>query len=245
MDDYVRDALESRAQEEGVTLSEYVRELLREAVVPVWKRPADTHGDEEAPESIDFMDRKVLSLLHRILARVLPEDANGEDGDLEYQLRRAHVLEQGYTGEYWMEAAGFATELSKQDSKRVSDILQMFRILSFSILQLNDEGTPLDDAVAERLAYRGFDFNHPLEEQMASYVQHLVDDDKWSELKPFLDDHDGGNSHFPMLETYSRMLTVYRRVMETRERRHLSDAYKLSAEELQSIADERIHPSNR
>ena len=245
VDDTVRDDLQTMADTEGVSLSEYIRELLRESVVPVYKRPAPEHGDELAPESLDFMDRKVLSLLHRILGRVLPEDANDEDGDLEYQLERAKVLEQGYTGEYWMEAAGFSTELSKQDSRRVNDILEMFRIVGYSMVRLEEAGTSLDPDTVSQLSFQGFDHNHPLEGQIASYVRFLVDDDRWTELKPFMDAHDGGNSHMPMLETYTRMLAAYRRIRETRARKSGLDAYALSVEELRAISDERVHPSRR
>ena len=147
VDDRVRDQLKEMADDEGVTLSEFVRDLLMEAVVPVYEREVE-HGDEPAPESMRIIDRQVLSLLHRILARVLPEDANDVDGDLEYQLMRAKILEEGYAGEYWYEAAGFSTELSKRDCGRVSDILQMFRIITFSIDHLAKEGTPVDEKLA-------------------------------------------------------------------------------------------------
>src|SRR5215207_9359803 len=102
VDDRVRDQLKEMADDEGVTLSEYVRDLLMEAVVPVYEREME-HGDEPVPESMRIIDRQVLSLLHRILARVLPDDANDVDGDPEYQLMRANILEAGYTGEYWYE----------------------------------------------------------------------------------------------------------------------------------------------
>jgi uncharacterized protein YfbU (UPF0304 family) len=245
IDDDVRDALESQADAEGVSLSQYVRDLLREAVVPVWNRPEQPHGDEQAPDSMDFMDRKVLSLLHRILGRLLPPDANGDDGDMAYQLDRAKVLEEGFTGEYWMEAAGFATELSKTDSRRVNDILEMFRILGFSVRRLEEDGSPLDPDVVSDLSFQGFDGNHALEGQILSYVRFLVEHDRWSELKPFMDAHEGGNSHSPMLETYSRMLAAYRRIMESRVRKSGVDAYALSEDELQTIIDEQTHPSRR
>ena len=35
-----------------------------------------------------------------MLARVLPEDANDDDGGADYQLRRARVIESSFTGEY-------------------------------------------------------------------------------------------------------------------------------------------------
>jgi uncharacterized protein YfbU (UPF0304 family) len=245
VDDHVRDALKEMADTEGINLSEYIRDLLREAVIPVRNEALAQHGDEPAPETLRFMDRKVLSLLHRILGRVLPEDSNDVDGDREYQLDRARVLEEGFTGEYWMEAAGFATELSKRDSRRVSDILQMFRIIGYSLNRLREAGEPFKDDSAERLVYQGFDHNDPLEGQMASYVQLLVDDDKWSELKPYIAESDGGNSHMPMLDIYTRMLAQYRRIMDSRERTYSRDDYALSAEELTVIAEARVHPSNR
>jgi len=75
------------------TLSEYVRDLLLEAVVPIYKAEVK-HGDEPAPESLRTIDQQVLSLLHRILACVLPEEASDVDGDREYQLERAKIIEE-------------------------------------------------------------------------------------------------------------------------------------------------------
>lgn len=244
VDDHVRDQLKEAADEEGVTLSEYVRDLLLAAVVPV-REAKVRHGDEPAPDSLRIVDRQVLSLLHRILGRVLPEDANDVDGDLEYQLMRAQILEQGYAGEYWLEVAGFRTELSQRDCERVSDILQMFRILTFSIAQLAEAGETVDDTLTHRLEFQGFDHNDPLEGHMASYVEHLMTDDRWSELKPQVEANDNGNSHARMLDTYSRMLAEYRRIMDSRERGLSRFDYLLSREDLEQIAAARIHPSNR
>jgi uncharacterized protein len=244
VDDHVRDQLKEMADAEGVTLSEYVRDLLLEAVMPVYAADVK-HGDEPAPESMRAIDRQILSLLHRILARVLPEDANDVDGDLEYQLERAKILEEGFAGEYWLEAAGLRTELSKRDCGRVSDILEMFRIITFSIDHLEENGTPVDEKLAFQLEFRGFDHNDPLEGHMATYVEYQLRDDRWSELKPQVDQNDRGNSHARMLDTYMRMLGEYRRVMDSRKRGFDRFDYLLTPDELQQIADARVHPSNR
>ena len=243
VDDHVRDQLKELADAEGVTLSEYVRDLLLEAVVPVYEREVK-HGDEPAPESMRTIDRQVLSLLHRILGRVLPEDANDVDGDLEYQLERAKILEEGFAGEYWLEVAGFGTELSQRDCGRVSDLLQMFRIITFSIDHLEKDGTPVEK-LASRLEFQGFDHNDALEGHMATYVEYQMRDDRWSELKPQVARNDGGNSHARMLDTYMRMLAEYRRVMDGRKRGFDRYDYLLTLDELQQIADARVHPSNR
>jgi hypothetical protein len=63
------------------------RGSVREEVGAAW--------EEAAPGPMPLMDRQVLALLHRILARVLPEGSCDIDGDDEYQLERARVLEAG------------------------------------------------------------------------------------------------------------------------------------------------------
>ena len=141
VDDRVRDQLKEMADDEGVTPSEYVRDLLMEAVVPVYEREVE-HGDEPPAESMRIVDRQVLSLLHRILGRVLPEDANDVDGDLEYQLMRAKILEEGYTGEYWYETAGFRTELSKRDCSRCPTSSRCSASSPTASSDLDKEGTP-------------------------------------------------------------------------------------------------------
>jgi uncharacterized protein YfbU (UPF0304 family) len=245
VEDHIHDRLKELADDEGVTLSDFVRDLLRDAVIPITDR-SEAHGDQEAPESFSVRDRLVLSMLHRILARVLPEDATGVDGDEEYQLKKAQVLESGFTGQYWLEVAGFETELSKKDSRRVVDILEMHRVITFSIKRLAEEGTPVDAELAHRLRFRGFDHNDSLEGHMARYVEFLMADGRhWTELNPQIEDSDNGNSHMQMLGVYQRMLTEYRRIMEGRTRQYSPDGYLLNAEELNRLHEARIHPSNR
>jgi hypothetical protein len=84
VDDDTRDALQEKAQNEGLTLSDLIRGLLLEAVVPV--REDEGYVDGYSPDSLDPKDRQMFSLLHRILARVLPDDARDVDGDAEYQI---------------------------------------------------------------------------------------------------------------------------------------------------------------
>lgn len=250
VDDRVRDQLKELADDEGVTLSEFVRDRLMESVVPVYDdevEGAPRRSEEPAPESMRLFERQVLSTLHRILARVLPEDANDVDGDPDYQLMRARILEDGFTSEYSYEVAGFRTELSRRDCRRVTDILQMFRILTYSITHLEKEGTPVDEELARALEFQGFDFNDSLEGHMDDYVKfQMRAGDRWTELRPQMERTDGGNSHWPMLDTYMRMLSEYRRIMDGRDRGSFERLdYLLSAEELQQIRDARIHPSRR
>lgn len=243
VDDQVRDKLKELADAEGVTLSEYVRALLLEAVVPLHQLEI-SHGDEPAPESMRIIDRQVLSLLHRILGRVLPEKASDVDGDMEYQLKLAEILEEGFAGEYSQEVAGFRTELSKRDCRRVSDILQMFRMITFSIDALAKSGTQVPSGLASQLEFKGFDHNHSLEGHMATYVEYQMRG-RWSELKPQVKRNDEGNSHMEMLDIYTRMLAEYRRIMDGRERGLGRNDHLLTLDELHQIAAGRVHPSRR
>jgi uncharacterized protein len=52
-------------------------------------------------------------------------------------------------------------------------------------------------------------------------------------------------SHARMLDTYTRMLAEYRCVMDGRKRGFDRYDYLLTLDELQQIADARVHPSNR
>lgn len=244
VDDQVRDELRDIADAEGVTISEYVRDLVTAAIVPGYE-PEEDHGDQSAPETMRIADRQVLSMLHRILAHVLPEDNDDVDGDKDYQLRRARVIEAGFTGEYWREVAGFSTELSRRDCGRVLDILDMFRIITFSIRRLEKDGATVDAELSYELEFQGFDGNDGLESHMARYVEFLMSDGRWPELRPQLDDNDGGNSHCLMLDTYMRMVAEHRRIKASRDRGFHREDYLLSLEELEQIAAARVHPSRR
>ncbi|TDZ96802.1 YfbU family protein [Mycobacteroides salmoniphilum] len=244
VEDRIRAQLKELADAEGVTLSEYVRDLLLAAVVPVYERQVD-HGDEPAPETMRLADRQVLAILHRILARVLPKDSNDVDGDTHYQLERARMIELGFAGEYWREVAGFRTELSKRDCDRVLDILDMFRVITYSIKRLEEQETTVTKDLRYRLEFQGFDHNDGLEGHMADYVEFVMSDGRWGELRPQVDGNDGGNSHHRVLDTYLRMLAEHRRIMDSRGRGFRRDDYLLSLEELEQIAAARVHPSHR
>lgn len=244
VEDRIRDQLKEVADAEGVTLSECVRDLVMAAIIPRYE-PEDDHGDQPVPDSMRIADRQVLSMLHRILARVLPEDNDDVDGDAKYQLGRARVIESGFTGEYWREVAGFSAELSKRDCGRVLDILDMFRMITFSIRRLEEDGTTVSQELSHRLEFQGFDGNDGLESHMASYVEFLMSDGRWAELRPQLERNDDGNSHYPALETYTRMLAEHRRIKASRDQGFHRESYLLSLGELEQIAAARIHPSHR
>ena len=131
------------------------------------------------------------------------------------------------------------------DCDRVLDILDMFRVITFSIQRLEKDGTAVSEDLRFELEFQGFDHNDGLESHMASYVEHLMADGRWGELQPQLKRNDDGNSHHQVLDTYMRMLAEHRRIKDGRGRGLRRDDYLLSLEELGQIAAARVHPSNR
>ena len=244
IDDDTRDALQAKADEERKTLSDFVRARLQDAIFDYRVEPRAS-GDGLEPNSMTALERHTLALLHRILGRVLPEDANDVDGDEEYQLERAKVLERGFTKEYWIEFAGLRPELTARQCEFVMDVLDMFRIALYSLNELREKGTEVDEALQRSLSFSGFDHNDPLESQMSDYVRFLLKDDKWSEQKEFVLRRERGNSHHRMIDVYSRMLTEYREVKQQRPQRSDRKSYLLAKDELHQVAAAMIHPSNR
>lgn len=246
LDDAIRDALQAKADEERKTLSDFVRDRLEDAVF-TFREDGSKAGRarEFEPDSLSPLDRHTLSLLHRILGRVLPEDSNDVDGDRKYQLERAKVLERGFTKEYWTEFAGLGPELNPRHCDFVMDVLDMFRIALYSINELQKEGAEVDESLQRALTFAGFDHNDPLESQMSDYVRFLVKDDKWTEQEDFVLGRERGNSHHQTIPVYSRMLTVYREVKQHKTNQAGRRSYLLSEEELKKIAAARIHPSRR
>lgn len=241
--DDVRDALQEKASEERQSLSDFVRERLEDAVFPFRERE-ERQKDLEV-DSLTAMERHTLSLLHRILGRVLPKDANGTDGDEEYQLERAKVLERGYTKEYWIEFVGLSPELSPWQCEFVMDVLDMFRIALFSINHLREEGVDVADDLRRSLTFRGFDHNDQVEGQMSDYVRFLIKDDKWAEQAEFVLGDERGNSHHRMIDLYSRMLTRYREVKQERFPSTSRHGYLLTYEQLEQLVAAQTYPSNR
>ncbi|GAA4153800.1 YfbU family protein [Gryllotalpicola daejeonensis] len=241
--DELRDGLQAKADAERQSLSEFVRDRLQDVVFD-FRAPENT-GNSTQPESLTSMERHTLSLLHRILARVLPEDANDTDGDTEYQLERARVLEEGFTSEYWVEFAGLHSELTPRQCEFVMDVLDMFSIVIRSVERLEEKGGELEKMTKYVLRFRGFDHNDAVEGHMSSFVQHLVEDGRWEEHREFVLGRERGNSHSQMFEAYSRMLTAYREVKQRRPRSFDPESYLLSKDELEYVAQAHTHPSNR
>jgi uncharacterized protein YfbU (UPF0304 family) len=242
LDDATKEELEALARGRGQSLSD----LIRSALDGLLMRDEDQDRLDVAPRSLTAMERQQLSLLHRILARLVDDD-NDVDGDKAYQLERAEVLENGFVREYSTEFAGIYPELSARDSEFVVDVLDLFRTATFSIQRLQADGVELEEKLVNDLRFEGFDLNDSRESHLLTYARYLVSDGRWSELLyAFSDENDSGNSHAQLADMYQRMLDEHSRIKAEKGRdRVRRDSYLLGADELQRLADAQVHPDNR
>lgn len=232
VDDDTRDELEEIAGTRGVTLSG----LLRDQIDALLGR--DVPMRDDLPHTLSFQQRQLLARQNEILALLHAAD----EYESQYHRTIAEVLREGYAGEYDRVFGGMQPEMSRSECKLVWDVLDMFRVLGASIDRLSaDDRAALGDDNAHRLRFGGLDLNDSRECRMLSYVRHLVDTDRWTEIKPQLAEiGDNGNSHSRRLPSYERMLAVYMPIDKdiTRGKRgHSIDAWLLTVDELKSIAD--------
>lgn len=242
LDDDTKAELEALARGRGQSLSDLIRASLDGLLL----RTDDEERLDISPSSITAVERQQLALLHRILARVVGDD-NDVDGDKAYQLERAAVLENGFTREYSTEFSGIYPELSPRDGEFVVDVLDLFRIATYSIEKLKSDGTEPSEELIRNLRFDGFDLNDSREGHMLSYARYLVSEERWSELQyAFSDENDRGNSHALLADMYQRMLDEHATIKaEKRRDRGGRDSYLLTIDELQRLTDAQTHPDNR
>jgi uncharacterized protein len=228
VDDSARDELERLAQARDTSVSE----LLREAIADLLGTRHEL-AREEAPRSINMVDRRILVLLHEILKRV---DPNGDAGDHPRQIR---TLERGFTDDYTYEFGGLEPELPLSECTLVYDILDMFVVLESGLEKLDDQvEAELGDHARYTLEFSGFDLNDSRESRLLGYARHLIKTKRWESLASHFDDkHERGNSHMPTLEQYQRMLHAYRSIV-TRKRaadKFSIKAFRFNADDLREV----------
>ena len=249
MEDKDYEELASIARSRGTTLSELARETLRK----LRQGGVDEAGDfraQEAPDSLSAVDRLELSLLHRILAHLVVDNPNTEDGDPRHQLTRAKVLESGWVSEYPDEFLSIGPEVSRRETSFVMDVLEMFTRLEWSLEQLSErERSSLGPEAERAVQFMGFDFNDRREGRMASYARYLIADGRWESMAKYFDDeHNRGNSHGPTYDLYSRMLEAFQPIWRLRLENFMSmkpGGSALTVEEIRRVMNAKTYPGDR
>lgn len=212
IDDAMRDQIMEAAQERGMTASNFVRESLEE-IFGMEERVKKEREVESAYE-LTPLERHILVLMHRSILAARGDLAD-EYYDASDEMKSIEVLQNGFISEYaGQEFPGIFDPMPQSEGEMVWDILDMFRILKFSVKNLGSDGwQQLGLHDAERYgSFQGFDGNDARESRMLSYLEYLIKDDRWGEQKEFVLGRTGeqGNSHAPMLSTYRKMLREFK-----------------------------------
>lgn len=228
VDDRTRDEVEAIARARGISVSE----LLRSTIDDLLGRDVDI-PQEDGPTSLTMVERRQLAMLHEILSR-LDDD---EYAVADHQ-KRIEALERGYTAEYSDEFYVFSPEMSRRDCGLVWDLLDMFTAFQVSVERLGaDKVAAIDKHASSALTFHGFDANDSYEVRLLSYAQFLISTDRWQNLAEHFDaKHERGNSHFPALPGYLRMLAVFQPIWKSKMGRGYGpDALLLTENELGAI----------
>lgn len=142
---------------------------------------------------LDPVQRHILANQYRILKHLEPNA--GWD-------KRLEAMEWGYEIEYEFEDSA---TLSIETGREIYDILDMFRVIKASLRDLSAEDRKKVDE--SPLKFHGFDGNN--ETKHFSYLRHLWETNRWTELQE--DAEDGGNSHFHTLGIYRARLREYKK----------------------------------
>lgn len=243
-DDHDYDELVRVAESRGVSLSD----LTRSALEPLLRSEASKGAPPgEAPRTMTTYERRMLALQHRTLARLVADgndrDAGDDDGDREYQLGQAQILERGFIEEYSAEFETIEPELSAEESAFVMDVLDMFTMLEESLADLaGPERQSLGADAQHGVTFPGFDLNDRRESRLLGYARYLVDQRRWPPMAKHLNNREQGNSHMPRYDVYARMLKVFNPIKQAKfeqTRIGQGNGYNLSADEIRRVLDAR------
>ncbi len=141
---------------------------------------------------LTLTERWILSNQYRILKAL-------HKGDDEFD-QALEAIESGYELEYdQLIPHIYADTFSREECRRVRDIMAMFSVLKYSYNQLQEKtGIKQQDII-----FDGFSGNE--ETLHMAYTRWLYEDRRFRDL----DRGDDFNSHFPTLERYTQMLRIW------------------------------------
>lgn len=145
---------------------------------------------------------------------------NQDDGEYDYD-NMIKALQYGFEYHYNdVFDCLFDEELSAEGCKEVLDILEMYRGITYSYINLERVGK-LKDLKREQICFRGFDGNNETK-QMSYATYFIVDLDRYSEIQEYSLGNDY-NSHCRLLPKYRAMLKKWKEYDGLLENRYMMD----------------------
>ena len=164
-------------------------------------------------------ERLILANQYEILGTI------NEDSD---SIRLAENIRNGHAYLYMERIkSSIADDLSEELQSHVLNILQVYRLLKSSY----DEHLTGENFDPSDFTFPGFDGNN--ETELLIFAQALANDGRYDDVIG----HQAKNSHGPTTEMYERMIFAHQSMGDL--------PYPLSAEQVKTILDAKVHPSNR
>jgi uncharacterized protein YfbU (UPF0304 family) len=167
----------------------------------MYYRNQNASATKQQGDGMELTKKERLAYIYqlRILEALYPDEAT------EFAQNRT-ALENGFALHYDWLFENLRDELSDTECQDVLSILDMYRAITFSLRNLDEDDALHNHHLAK---FRGFDGNN--EGQLMAYVRYfIVDLDRYDELKE--GKLPSFNSHTPMLPTYQRMHQRWRGV---------------------------------
>ncbi len=145
---------------------------------------------------LDKKERLILHNQYLILEKLYPEQAK------QYSVCR-EAIESGYELHYdWM-TEFLIDPMKERECRKTLDILSMHSVMLRAATDLD-----LSDEIKNDVVFEGFDGNG--ETEYMSYAQFLILElGRFSDLKEAGPKFPTFNSHYPYMDSYDRMLTVW------------------------------------
>lgn len=174
----------------------------------------------------------VLALENNLMLKELVDENTLEKNELLDALRKGYA-----TNYYDIEYIASHGELSPEGADFVMNVLDMH-----AALQHAAEVHGMSDEIKDEVMFRGFDGNAG--DGYLGYTNFLVDNGRYAYVKP-LDKIAHLNSHSMVNDTYERMLSAYMPIRKAKARTGSPRGQVLTADEVQQIVGEQVHPENR
>jgi len=163
------------------------------------------------------VERQILYNQNHILSILCPEEKK------LFELKMT-ILSDGYTREYG-KVVGVGDELDENKCKFIHDVLDMYSDLYYSYYSLKDK-----TGISEKhVLFQGFDVSN--EVKYNGYAQFLIKEEGFEEFSEV-----DVNSHSSEVETYNRMLAVYKPIFEQKKN---NDRDNLTKDEITLIINAR------
>lgn len=190
-------------------------------------------GGIQMDKSLTIKERLILANQYDILAKLTDDDHEKKHFE---NLRE--VFTSGYSLYYSLATEWFSEEVSENECRFVTDVLNLYRVLYFSWSR-NDE---MKEVIDEKdVLFNGFDLNDSQEVKYYSFYKFLVEQlDRYSEIKDLMNEGKikDFNSHGspPSMDSLSNMIL---KLKEINNRKQTVSYEDLTIDEVKAILNEK------